>query len=91
MTERRRLSARKCFMIGECGGAGVKLHFYIGNDDDAERCKESFYFQKPIVIGGTDSLTGRVKSFTGVVLAVESAAIAAPGERWRITIDSGMA
>jgi hypothetical protein len=61
---------------------------YIGNDNDAERCKESFQFGKPIAVGGTDTLTGRIKSYTGVVVSVESAETDAPGERWRITIDA---
>ena len=70
------------------GGAGVKLHFYIDSDDDAERCKESVRFRTPIVIGGTDTLTGRVKSYSGVILAVDAASAEAPGERWRVTIDA---
>jgi hypothetical protein len=71
------------------GGAAVKQNFYVGNDDDAERCKESFRISKPIAVGGTDSLTGRIKSYAGVVVAVESGSTDAPGERWRITIDTG--
>lgn len=65
----------------------MKLHFYIGNDD-AERCKESFQYRKPIAICGTDTLTGRVKSYAGVILSVEAASSESPGERWRITIDT---
>jgi hypothetical protein len=65
----------------------VKQHFYIGSDD-AERCKEAFLFGKPIAINGTDTLTGRIKAYSGFVVAVESAAADAPGERWRITIDA---
>ena len=67
----------------------MKLHFYIGNDDDAERCKESARCRKAIAMGGTDSLTGRIKSYAGVVVAVEPASTEAPGERWRITMDTG--
>jgi hypothetical protein len=70
------------------GRARVKLHFYIGSDDEAERCKDSFQSRTPIAIGGTDTLTGRSKSYNGVVLAVEPASAEAPGERWRITIDT---
>jgi hypothetical protein len=70
------------------GGAVVKQHFYIGNDDDADRCKEACRSRRPIVIGGTDTLTGRVKSYKGVVLAIDVTSVEAPGERWRITIDT---
>jgi hypothetical protein len=65
-------------------GAGVKLHFYVDSDDDAERCRESLQFGTPIIIDGTDTLTGRVKSYSGIVLSIESAE--APGEHFRITI-----
>jgi hypothetical protein len=64
----------------------VKLHFYIDNDDDAERCKQSFHCGKPIAIGGTDTLTGRLKLYRGVVLSIESASSETPGDRFRITI-----
>ncbi len=66
----------------------MRLHFYLGNDDDAERCKESVQSGQPIAIGGTDSLTGRCRSYRGVILAVEAASAESPGERWRITIDT---
>ena len=69
------------------GGAGVKRHFYIGSDDEAERCLESFRRSRPIDIGGTDTLTGRVNTYSGVVVSVE-ASTKGPGERWRVTIDS---
>lgn len=72
---------------GRAMAAGVKRHFYIGSDDDAERCWESFRCKRPIDIGGTDTLTGRVNSYSGVVVSVEVSA-KGPGERWRITIDS---
>jgi hypothetical protein len=66
----------------------VRLHFYIDNDDDAERCKESIGTKMQIAIGGTDPLTGRAKSYRGVVLAVETPPVAEACERWRITIDT---
>jgi hypothetical protein len=66
----------------------VKLHFYIDSDDDADRCRQSCECGAPIAIGGTDALTGRIKSFNGIVLAVEALPGAVPGERWRVTIDS---
>jgi len=66
----------------------VKLHFYISSDDDAERCRHSFEFGQPISVGGTDTLTGRVKSYAGIVLSMEPAYADSPGERWRVTIDT---
>ena len=65
----------------------MKRHFYIGSDDDVELCRESFRCKSPIDIGGTDTLTGRVNTYSGIVLSVE-ASVKGPGERWRITIDS---
>lgn len=69
-------------------GDGMKLYFYIDNDADAERCKESFHCKKPVTIGGTDTLTGRIRSYTGVILSVEERHTQNLGERWRIAIDS---
>jgi hypothetical protein len=70
-------------------GAVVRLHFYISSDQDAERCRQSLECGQPIAIGGTDTLTGRVKSYSGVVLSMESAYTDSPGEHWRVTIDTG--
>jgi hypothetical protein len=69
------------------GGAEMKLQFYIDSDDAAERCKESVKFKKPIAIGGADTLTGQIKSYTGVVLSVEQSLAGAQGERWRVAIE----
>jgi hypothetical protein len=65
----------------------VKRHFYISSDDEAERCMESFRCSRPIDIDGTDTLTGRVHAYSGVVVSVE-ASTKGPGERWRVSIDS---
>jgi hypothetical protein len=72
-------------------GADVQQHFYISSSNDAELCRQSFERGQPIAIGGTDTLTGRVKSYSGVVLSMESAYSDSPGERWRVTIDTGTA
>ena len=67
----------------------MRLHFYISSGEDAERCRQSFERGQPIDVGGTDTLTGRVRSYSGVVLSMESAYTDSPGERWRVTIDTG--
>jgi hypothetical protein len=84
----RQTIEHRVFQSPRNGGAVVKQHFYIGNDDDAERCKDAFRSRKPIAVGGTDTLTGRVKSYKGVVLDIEAISVEVPGERWRITIDT---
>jgi hypothetical protein len=66
----------------------VKLHFYVDSDGDVERCKDSFELGTSIAIGGTDAFTGRIKSYRGIVLAIETASGEAPGERFRITMAS---
>jgi len=66
----------------------MKLHFYIDSDDEAERCRKSFQGHTPIVVSGLDTMTGRIKSYSGVVLAVEGAAQSL-GEHWRIIMDTG--
>jgi hypothetical protein len=70
---------------------GVKLKFYIDNNNDAERCGDSLRFGKPIIIEGEDPLTGRIKSYKGVILAVEQAAAEALGDRWTIAIETELA
>jgi len=77
------------FRVLRKGGAGMKLHFYISNDDDAERCREALQSGNHIAIGGTDTLTGRSKSYAGCVLAMQAAYTESAGERWRVTMDSG--
>ena len=67
----------------------MKLHFYIDSDDDAERCKQSFEGQSPVVVNGLDTMTGRINSYSGVVLAVEAMSAASLGQHWRITMDTG--
>jgi hypothetical protein len=68
-------------------GADVKLHFYVDSDDDAERCKESSQLRKPIAMCGTDTLTGRLKLYRGIVLSIETVSVESPGERFRVTMD----
>ena len=63
------------------------MHLFISSDEDAKRCKESLRFGKPLSIWGEDTLTGRVKSLTGVVRSIESRFANATGERWLITVD----
>src|SRR5262245_61767641 len=67
----------------------MQMHFLIDCNGDAERCRQSFLRHTPTVVNGFDPLTGRVKTYSGVVLAVEP--IASLGEHWRITIDTGNA
>ena len=66
----------------------MKLHFYIDSDDDAERCQESVQFRKPIAMCGTDTLTGRLKLYRGIVVTIEAVSFGAPGERFRVTMDA---
>ena len=66
----------------------MRLKFYIDNDNDAERCRESLRSEKPISVEGEDPLTGRIKSYKGLVLAVEKTNPEALGERWRIAIET---
>jgi hypothetical protein len=63
----------------------MRKRFYIDSDDEAERCRQSFQGSAPIVVGGADIMTGRIYSYTGVVLAVEP--MASHGLHWRITMD----
>jgi hypothetical protein len=67
----------------------MKMSFYISSDDDVERCRQALQSKNSIAIGGTDTLTGRPKSYAGVVLTMHAAYTEAPGERWRVTIDTG--
>lgn len=69
-------------------GAGMQMHFYVDGDEAAERCKTSFRTRTPIAIGGTDAMTGRIRSYSGVVLSVEPTAVDVAAERWRITMDA---
>ena len=67
----------------------MKLHFYIDSDDEAERCRQSFEGQRPIVVSGLDTMTGRIKPYSGVVLAVQAMSAQSVGEHWRITMNTG--
>jgi hypothetical protein len=66
----------------------MKQQFYLGTDDDIERLKEAAILQKQIAVVGSDTLTGRIRSYAGVVLSVENTYSKDPGERWRITIQA---
>ncbi len=66
----------------------MKLTFYIDAGDDAERCVDSLRLAKPISIEGEDALTGRIKPYEGVVVAIESMPAEALGERWRIAMET---
>ena len=66
----------------------MKLHFYIDSDDEAERCRQSFEGQRPIVVSGLDTMTGRIKPYSGVVLAVQAMSAQSLGEHWRITMST---
>jgi|KBSSwiStaDraftv2_1062776.scaffolds.fasta_scaffold1770799_1 hypothetical protein len=66
----------------------MKLHFYIDSDDEAERCRKSFQGHTPVVVSGLDTLTGRINSYSGVVLAVDES-VQSLGEHWRITMETG--
>jgi hypothetical protein len=68
----------------------MKLHLFI-DAEDAERCMESLNHQKLIAIDGADPLTGRVRSFRGVIVSVERAAAESPGQGWRVAIDIELA
>jgi hypothetical protein len=66
------------------------MHFLIDSDDEAERCRQSFEGHRPITaMTGFDPLTGRINSYSGVVLEVQP--IQSLGDHWRITIDTGNA
>ena len=67
----------------------MKLHFYIDSDDEAVRCKQSFEGQRPVVVSGLDTMTGRINSYSGIVLAVEAMSAASIGQHWRIIMDTG--
>lgn len=69
-------------------GHAMKLHFYAGNDDDAERCKASLQFKTPITVSGADALTGRIQKYAGVVLSVEKPLTDSAGEHWRVVIEA---
>ena len=69
----------------------MRLKFYIDSGNDAERCGEALHFGKPISIQGEDPLTGRIKPYRGVVLAVEKVSAEALGDRWRIAIETDLA
>lgn len=69
----------------------MKLHFYISNEDDAERCRQALSSAQPIAVGGTDTLTGRPKSYSGTIIAMQPAYTESPGERWRVTVDTAPA
>jgi hypothetical protein len=66
----------------------VRLKFYIDNDNDAERCLDSLRLEKPVKVEGEDPLTGRIKPYKGVVLAVDRVDPEALGERWRVAIET---
>jgi hypothetical protein len=63
----------------------MKMHFYIDSNDEAERCRKSFQAHAPTVVTGLDTMTGRIKPYSGVVLAVDP--IESHGVHWRITMD----
>jgi hypothetical protein len=56
--------------------------------DEAERCRKAFQGHTPIVVSGLDTMTGRINSYSGVVLSVEES-VQSLGEHWRITMDTG--
>jgi len=64
----------------------MKRHFCLDSDDEAERCQQSFQGHTPIVVSGFDIMTGRIYSYSGVVLEVEP--MESLGMHWRITIDT---
>lgn len=68
----------------------MKLTFYIDANHDAERCGESLQSGAPIRIDGEDPLTGRIKPYRGIVLAVETVITEAPRERWRVAIETAL-
>jgi hypothetical protein len=41
------------------------------------------------VVSGLDTMTGRINSYSGVVLSVEAMSAASLGVHWRITMDTG--
>jgi hypothetical protein len=66
----------------------VKLTFYIDTSNDAERCGDSLRLGNPISISGEDPLTGRIKPYKGIILAVEPVTGEDLGERWRVAIET---
>jgi hypothetical protein len=65
----------------------MNMHFLIDSDEDAERCRKSLQTRTTTVVTGFDPMTGRIRSYSGVVLTVEP--IESLGEHWRITIETG--
>jgi hypothetical protein len=60
--------------------------FYVGSDNDADRCRESFGSRKQIAISGIDAVDGTIKPYVGIVTSVEHMPVGSPGQRWRIGI-----
>jgi len=65
----------------------MKMHFYIDDDIEAERCKQSIQGHTPTTVSGFDTMTGRINRYSGLVLAVDP--VGSFGNHWRITIDAG--
>ena len=66
----------------------TKRMFYVPDGISAKRAEKSLNQRTRDTFSGVNTLDGRVKPFTGIVVAVEDNGDSAPtGKRWRITID----
>jgi len=65
----------------------MQMHFLTDCNGDAERCRQSLQRHTTTVVSGFDPMTGRIKTYSGIVLAVDP--IESLGEHWRVTIDTG--
>lgn len=59
--------------------------FYVGNETDVRRCRESQRHRTSITITG-ETADGRIRPFRGVVQAMEEDTARLPDRRWRITM-----
>lgn len=59
--------------------------FYIANEADADRCRESQITQAVLTVSGLN-LKGKIQSFTGIVQSVDDDTKRHVQKRWRITM-----
>jgi hypothetical protein len=62
-----------------------RWQFYIGNDEDVLRCRQSRVGHRPITITGKTE-NEETMTFTGIVVAVEYVRTNPPRMSWRVTM-----
>jgi hypothetical protein len=61
--------------------------FWIPDEESEKLCRNSRDHKKPTSVSGVDTISGKVRFYTGVVQSVEdNGAIAPQGRRWRVTM-----